>query len=130
MSKTQYFVWGCECRLILRNHCTDLLVVVHATVSHHNTSPRPSKTSSPDMKLCYHTHFIFIVSLIRLSLFCLTWSCSNYTPVDYLCRDTQIKISASCYLLHSGSEVRPVLQATIVRRCTELVNLFSICLGI
>lgn len=46
-----------------------------------------------------------------------------FTSVDYLSRDTEIKISAPFYLRRRSSKVRPVPPTTIVWQCAELVNL-------
>lgn len=50
--------------------------------------------------------------------------------MDYLCADTEIRISASDYLRRGGSKVRPVLQSAIVWQSTKLVNLSEFVWGI
>lgn len=46
-----------------------------------------------------------------------------FTSVDYLSRDTEIKISAPFYLRRCSSKVRPIPPSTIVWQRTKLVNL-------
>ena len=59
------------CIVLFRNRLTEMLVVVQKEDFPPQQEPL-SITFSPDMGLCYHTHFIFIVSLTPLSLFCIT----------------------------------------------------------